>query len=135
MIMMSNVKPIQVIEMNLDGSFNVTDAHDGDPMYEPNGVEVTDPKDLPKKEVLTPDSDVNAPKRNWRDGMQGIVQPMRSTLADEVEALNPKSADRAMHERAAELEKITHNNAMYNPINLASQMYDLMSQYHKKIDY
>ena len=77
--------------------------------------------------------DKNIPTNNWREGMQGIVQPVE--MPNEFTALDPRAAERELHERAAEIEKIAHDNAMNNPINLANQMYDLMAQYHKKIEY
>lgn len=135
MMMFSELKPIQVIQMNPDGSFELLRARTLEEidMGDEGGVTVTDPKDLPKNDIEKPCLDKNIPDNKWKDVTQGIVQPIETP--NEVEALNPKTAYEQMHKQREEIERAVHDHAMNDPVNLARQMYSLMDQYHKKIGY
>lgn len=65
---MFGVKPCTVINMNRDGTFNVSDGNnipiDG----------VTDPIQLEKTPIMKPGLGQNVPKNQWREATQGIVR-------------------------------------------------------------
>jgi hypothetical protein len=118
-----------------DGAVTVTKKFYDNEEAEAAG-EFLDPKDLPETVAVV---EKDTTKNDWHSAFQGFMLPDSSGVPDAGAFMavhcSEKLAYEEMHRRAAEVEKLTHDNAMNNPINLASQMYDMMSMYHKKMGY
>ena len=128
-----SLSPMPIMQVGDDGSVTVIKKHfDVD---ESQG-EYLDPKDLPATvAVVNKDTTTN----DWRKGFQGFFLPEKGEIPGFNEFMavhcSERDAYNKQHEEAAKLEKLAHDNAMYNPINLAGQMYDLMAMYNKKMGY
>jgi len=125
--------PMMIV--NEDGVYVETKKHYDNIDINAEKGEVLDPKDLPDTvEVIEKDTT----KNNWHKAFQGFAMPSNDLGADAgaFMAVNcsEKQVNRDMHKQAAELEQLAHDQ-QFNPINLAGQMYDLMSMYHKKMEY
>lgn len=128
-----SLSPMPFMQVHDDGTVTVTRKHfDVD---ESQG-EYLDPKDLPDT-VAVIDKDTTS--NDWHKAFEGFFLPDAGEIPsfNEFMAVNcsEKDAYYKQHAEAAALEKMAHDNAMYNPINLAGQMYDLMSMYNKKMGY
>lgn len=130
-----NMTSMPIMTVNEDGIYVETKKYYDNIDIDADKGEVLDPKDLPDTvKVINKDTT----KNDWHKAFQGLFVPndeVPDAGAFMAVHCSAKLAHDAMHERAAKIEKITHDNALYNPINLANQMYDLMSMYHKKIEY
>lgn len=129
-----SMNSMPMMTVNDDGVYVETKKYYDNIDVDADKGEVLDPKNLPDVvQVIDKDTTNN----DWHKSFEGCFIP-----GDDVPdlgafmAVNSEASIYAeMNKRAAEIEKIAHDNAMNNPINLASQMYDLMSMYHKKMEY
>ena len=129
-----SMSSMPMMTVNKDGVYVETEKHYDNIDVDAEKGEVLDPKDLPDTvEVI----DKDTTKNDWHKSFEGCFIPGDDVPdAGAFMAIHSEAdAHAEMHRRAAEIEQIAHHNAMNNPINLASQMYDLMSMYHKKMEY